>query len=141
MHVPPIPEKNKECDRNGNQHSQRRGYLDGHDQREQRHCQQGFAEAEDRTDQRRGEQDENNKEDGHQHSLRHCRGRSRSKTSERSCTLSNTTSRPSGEISKSRISKPAGRLVSCRSTPVSGSISQRSLCSIPPRRKASPDAP
>ena len=67
--------------------------------------------------------------------------RSRSTMSERSCTRSKTTSRPSGEMSKSRISKSSGRLVNCRSAPVSRSISQRSLCSIPPRRKASPRPP
>jgi hypothetical protein len=58
----------------------------------------------------------------------HCRGRSISTTSERSCIRSNTTSPPSDEMSKSRTSKSAGRLVNCRSAPVSRSISQRFLC-------------
>jgi hypothetical protein len=54
--------------------------------------------------------------------------RSISTTSERSCTRSRTTSRPSGEMSKSRISKSGVRLVNCRSAPVFRSMSQRFLC-------------
>jgi hypothetical protein len=54
-------------------------------------------------------------------------GRSSNSTSECSCTRSRTTSRPSGEMSKSRTSKSGVRLVSCRSAPVSRSISQRFL--------------
>ena len=61
--------------------------------------------------------------------------------SERSCTRSKTTARPFGEMSKSRISKSPGSLVNCRSAPVSASMSQRSLCSILPLRKASPFPP
>jgi hypothetical protein len=56
------------------------------------------------------------------------RGRSSSTTSECSCTRSRTTSRPSGEMSKSRMSKSGVRLVNCRSAPVSRSMSQRFLC-------------
>jgi hypothetical protein len=56
------------------------------------------------------------------------RGRSSSTTSERSCTRSRTTSWPSGEMSKSRMSKSGVRFVNCRSTPVSRSMSQRFLC-------------
>jgi hypothetical protein len=55
-------------------------------------------------------------------------GRSRSTTSERSCSRSRTTSRPSGEMSKSRMSKSEVRLVNCRSEPESRSMSQRFLC-------------
>ena len=54
--------------------------------------------------------------------------RSSSTTSERSCTRSRTTSRPSGEISKSPMSKSGERLVNCRWAPVSRSMSQRFLC-------------
>ncbi len=57
----------------------------------------------------------------------YCRGRSSSTTFERSCTRSSTTSRPSGEMSKSRMSNSGARLVNCRSAPVSRSMSQRSL--------------
>src|SRR6266436_3557656 len=53
-----------------------------------------------------------------------CRG---SSTSERSCTRSRTTSRPSGEMSKSWMSKSTPRLVNCRLAPVSRSTSQRFL--------------
>ena len=49
-------------------------------------------------------------------------------TSERSCTRSTTTSRPSGETSKSRISNSGAKLVNCRSVPVSRLMSQRFLC-------------
>jgi hypothetical protein len=56
------------------------------------------------------------------------RGRSSSTTFERSCTRSMTTSRPSGEMSKSRMSNSGVRLVNWRSAPVSKSMSQRSLC-------------
>ena len=55
-------------------------------------------------------------------------GRSSSATSERSCTRSRTTSRPSGETSKSRMSNSGVKLVNCRSAPVSRSMSQRFLC-------------
>jgi hypothetical protein len=65
---------------------------------------------------------------GKRQNLGYGRGRSSNTTSERSCTRSRTTSRPSGETSKSRMSKSVARLVSCRSVPVSKSMSQRFLC-------------
>ena len=55
-------------------------------------------------------------------------GRSIITTSERSCIRSRTTSRPSGEMSKSRMSKSEGTFVNCRATPVSKSKSQIFLC-------------
>lgn len=62
--------------------------------------------------------------------LKHDYGRERSTstTVERSSTRSRTSSRPSGEMSKSRISKSGLRFVNCRSTPVSKSASQTFLC-------------
>jgi hypothetical protein len=53
---------------------------------------------------------------------------------ELSCTRSKMISGPSGETSKSPITKLDGRSVSWRSAPVCGSNRQKSLWPIPPRR-------
>ncbi len=58
----------------------------------------------------------------------YCCGRSSSTTSERSRTRSRMTSRPSGEMSKSRILKSGATFVNCRSAPVDNSRVHRFLC-------------